>query len=160
MTATPPGTISAFLRRAGLILGMLAIIAGIFGMHVISGPHTMHAAAAAGPGTGMLHTAVSTAPATGYAGHNHLGAPAVVPAAAATSGTADTASCPDPGPCPSAASMGGVCIPAPGPGSLAAPLPGSTPFAAQAGTGLAVTATGYAYLPGSPSPGELCISRT
>lgn len=157
MTATLSGRIPAFLVRAGLIGGMLAIIAGILGMHVMTGSHSMHAAAAAGPGTGMMQVEASTAP--GYAAHSHLGAPTAVPAAASLS-TADTASCPDPGPCPSAASMGGVCIPAPGTASLAAPLPGSTPFADQSDAGLAVTVLAYTYLPGSPSPGELCISRT
>ncbi|MCZ9880190.1 hypothetical protein [Arthrobacter sp. B2a2-09] len=156
MTATTSGTISSFLRWAGLVLGMLAIIAGILGMHVMTGSHTMHAAAAAGAGAGagMAHTAEP-----GDAGHSHLGAPGAVPAAA-TPGNTDTASCPDPGPCPSAASMGGVCIPAPGPAPLAAPPPGSAPFALQPGPGLSVTFGGYPYRPGSPSPGELSISRT
>jgi hypothetical protein len=157
MTATISGPIAAFLSRAALAAGMLAIIAGILGMHVMTGSHTLHAAPAAEHGPGMTQTEASTAP--GNAGHSHLGAPTAVPAAASQS-TPDPASCPEPGPCPSAASMGGVCIPAPGTASLAAPLPGSTPFAVQAGASLASTVLGYAYLPGGPSPGELCISCT
>jgi hypothetical protein len=156
MTATMPSRIAALLGRAGLIAGMLAVIAGILGMHVMTGSHSMHAAA--GPETGLLHAAASTAP--GHAGHSHLGAATAMPAATATESTTDTASCPDPGHCPSAASMGGVCVPAPGTSSLAAPLPGSTPFSVQSSAGLAVTVVGYTYLPNGPSPGELCISRT
>lgn len=37
---------TAFLHRIGLLCGILAITAGIFGMHVITGTHAMHAPAA------------------------------------------------------------------------------------------------------------------
>ena len=35
-------TAVAFVRRAGLIAAVLAIIVGIFGMHVLTGTHGMH----------------------------------------------------------------------------------------------------------------------
>jgi hypothetical protein len=56
--------------------------------------------------------------------------------------------------------MTGSCIPSAKKGSLAAPSPGSTVFViSQAGA--AGTVPGhYFHVPGTPSPGELSISRT
>ncbi len=59
MTASHRNVASAFLHRAGLLAGILAVLAGILGMHVITGSHSMHSPAAltAAAGTGAVtHT--------------------------------------------------------------------------------------------------------
>lgn len=38
-------TANAFLHRAGLLTALLALIAGIFGMHVMTATHNMHSPA-------------------------------------------------------------------------------------------------------------------
>lgn len=157
MTATISSRTTTFLRRAGLLAGMLAIIAGIFGMHILTGSHSMPTAAA-GPGTDASQ--MVAAPAAGHTGHAQ--GPTAAPDTSATQGTTSmpASSCADPGACTTMSAMDAVCIPSPGTTSLAAPLPGTTPFAVQDGSNTAVPATAYVYLPSSPSPGELCISRT
>ncbi|AOY73828.1 hypothetical protein ARZXY2_4329 (plasmid) [Arthrobacter sp. ZXY-2] len=40
MSAAVGTCLLVFLRRAGILTGMLALIAGIFGMHVLSVPTT------------------------------------------------------------------------------------------------------------------------
>ena len=57
--------------------------------------------------------------------------------------------------------MGAACTPSAKTASFTAPLPGDSGLAVNTGAGfnLAARAT-YSYLPGSPSPGDLSISRT
>jgi len=55
--------------------------------------------------------------------------------------------------------VGGSCIPSGSTGSLAAPPPSTVSFAADTQAHVAV-ASSYTYLPESPSPADLCISRT
>lgn len=43
MTDPSRGRATAFLLRTGLLAGLLAIIGGIVGMHVMAGGHSMHA---------------------------------------------------------------------------------------------------------------------
>jgi hypothetical protein len=156
MTAAITRRTGAFLRRAGLLAGMLAIIAGIFGMHIMTGSHNTPMAAA-GSAAEMPHSGPVTV--EGLPGQ--AAAPAGVPvASSAAPDEISTSSCLDPNPCPAMSSMGQVCIPAPGNTSLDAPLPGTTAFALHTGTGTEQRAAAYRYLSISPSPGELCISRT
>lgn len=46
MTASHRNAVSAALHRAGLLAGLLAVLAGILGMHVLTGTHSIHAPAA------------------------------------------------------------------------------------------------------------------
>ena len=163
MTARPLGSVAAFLHRAGLFATVLAIIAGIFGMHVMTGTHSMHASAA---GTASAATAATAgmvhAEPSGHEGHQTTGmAPeARAPMGQETSG-APVDQCSGSGSCHSmqAATMG--CIPSANTGSLAAPLPGTAVLAVNNNPGALLVGAGrWSYLPGSPSPGELCISRT
>ncbi len=155
MTAALCARAMAFLRCASLLAGTLVLIAGILGMHILTGSHGMPASAVS-PGTDLARAAQATA------------APMTAPDSAAARGATaaqDTASmtvgwCAAPGVCATMSAMDAVCIPSPGNPPLAVPSPGSTPFAVTVPAPLRAGFAPYAYLPGSPSPGDLCISRT
>ncbi len=151
------GRALAFLRRVGVLAGVLAVIAGILGMHVMTGTHDLPQASAT-PGMdipGVLRPAVppdesataNTGPAT---------------AASALSGIVSTpaTACIAPDQCTKMSAMDALCVPSAASTAPAAPLPGSIPCAPRASADAAAPATEYSYVPGSPSPGELCISRT
>ena len=149
---------SVFLHRAGMFSLVLALIAGIFGMHVMSGHRSMHSV-----------SAVTGTESIGQSGHLHH-AHAAGEAAAVTAGAADTAAgheipaaagCPD-GDYSGAQAMTVSCIPAGKTGSLAAPMPGTAVFAAalvRAGPAGQVSGRS-AHKPATPTPCELSISRT
>jgi hypothetical protein len=164
MTATQSDRGPQFLRRAGLLAGLLAIIAGILGMHVLTGSHNMHMAgsSAAVPTHHMAtdHMAVENA---GHGGHDSEHSARTVTAGAIAptdpSPTSGFFSCIGGDPCAGMSAVGGSCIPSGSTGSLAAP-PLSTPsFAADTQAPEAAVAS-YAYVPENPSPADLCISRT
>lgn len=151
---------TTFLHRAGLLAGVLAIIAGIFGMHVMTGTHSVHAPAAV---TATSDGTVHSYPAVdGHAGHQAPGAPTAHQASALQDkDVASAQSCSCSGDCTSMQAMTVSCIPSAKTWSLAAPLPGITGFGVNDRAGMSSTVTARnAYLPGSPSPGELSISRT
>lgn len=134
---TSPTVLGVLLRRAWLLAGVLAVIAGLFGMHVMTAGHTAHAAAT-GPTAAMAEQAA--------AGHT-----AVVHSVFADScGPA----------CPSVHEGTASCTPSGNSGSLTV-LPPEGPGALQpvldAGH---LQTSGYSYLPPSPTPCELSISRT
>ena len=151
----------AILHRAVLLTGLLAVIAGIFGMHIMSGAHTMPTAFLVG--TDMTLTQIQ-GPHTGHGGHTaaqspHADTPAVpLDPAAPVSGTVSP--CTTHGSCPAMAGMDAACVLSPANTSLSAPLPGTTPFPALDVIATALATDSYSYLPGGPSPGDLCISRT
>lgn len=152
MTAALPGRAMAFLRRVSLLAGMLAIIAGILGMHVMTGSHSMQASSAV-PGADMAQAAAAVTPGPG--GGATQGTPAAQDPASISG-----RSCADSGGCATMSAMGADCIPSPGNPPLAVPSPGVTPFAATVRAPWPNGFATYPYLPGSPSPGDLCISRT
>ena len=158
MTAPAHATAIAFLRRAGLFTAVLALIAGIFGMHVMTATHAMHSPATAAATVSAPH---DSSPA-GHAGEHPAG-PSSAPEvhAAQDEAGARTVQCTDSNTCTSMQSMTSACTPSAKTGSLAAPLPGTGIIArnTNAGTQSAISAL-WSYLPGSPSPDELCISRT
>ena len=162
MTAPAHADAIAFLRRAGLFTAVLALIAGIFGMHVMTATHAMHAPATA---TATAAATVSTHHDSSPAGHTgeHSPGPSSateMPAAQDEAG-ARTVQCTDSDNCTSMQSMTAACTPSAKTGSLAAPLPGAGIIARNTNAGTQNTiGTRWSYLPGSPSPGELCISRT
>ncbi|WP_455836962.1 hypothetical protein [Pseudarthrobacter siccitolerans] len=159
MSAPSRAPLIAFLLRAGFLTAALAIIAGIFGMHIMTGAHhvspghTMPAATAAPSAGGMQDLP---------AGHSHpsetsMEGPAVTQAA---TGFSPSSSCGPAGSCPEMSAGGNACVLAPGNTSLTAPLPGTAPYALP-DFGMAASASiNYSYSPDSPSPGDLSISRT
>ncbi|MEO5321449.1 hypothetical protein PV761_23050 [Arthrobacter sp. CC3] len=159
MTSHVRGRSLAFLRRVGLLAGLLTVIAGILAMHVVTGTHYM-SPAFAGPGmdvpaAGVVEQAVPTqVPASAHTGH------AAAPNAVTGMVSTPAPSCAGSGPCTAMSAMDAVCVPSPATTVLAAPPPGSTPFAAQDLAVASSPAAGSSYLPGSPSPGDLGISRT
>jgi hypothetical protein len=159
MTPSHRKLTAAFLRRTGLLVGLLAIIAGIFGMHVMTGTHSMHSPAAVTATTPGVHA--GAAGSDGHAVHQASGTSRAHRAADirdAAGTPAQMCSCSDCG--TGRRDMATSCIPSVTKGSLAAPSPGSTVVVIfQAGA--AGTVPGhYFHLPGTPSPGELSISRT
>lgn len=160
MTNHSRGPVMVLLRSAGLLAGMLAVIAGLLSMHIMTGDHDRPQVSAS-PGmdipAGVLQPAVPLQDfGTANAGR------AAVPDAVSRSVSALelAAACASPDPCTAMSAMDAVCVPSPADTIFAAPLPGGTPFAPQALAGGAVPVTQYSYLPGSPSPCDLCISRT
>lgn len=155
MPAAVRGPLTAFLLRAGLLTAALAIIAGIFGMHVMTGTHSMvssHAASAAG----VVLDQLPGSPA-GEPGHGTGLRPHTAAAAATVTGSS---SCAPAGACPEMSAMDAPCVLASGNTSLSAPLSGTAPQALPSFVGAAAAGMNYSYSPGSPSPGDLCISRT
>lgn len=152
MTDPLRGRATAFLRRVGLLTALLAIIAGILGMHVIGASHSMHSPAGgsdiAEPQAHDGHTVLP--------GDRSSSVGASVLQSAQLPGSHCTNSCT----CTAMSAMGAVCVPAPGDDSLAAPLPGVPPYADEGTTEPGSLIAGYSHHPGSPSPGDLCISRT
>ena len=182
MTATLMDRAALFLRRAGLLAGLLAIIAGIVGMHILTGSHNVHMAgssAAAQPHHGVQ---TKTAAPAGHPVHPHdvvaeqsghwgpgsqdednRGNP---PAATAGVSVPDDPapasgifSCLGGEPCAGMSAMGASCIPSGSTGSFAAPPPSTVSFAADT-QAPGVPVLGHTYLPESRSPADLCISRT
>lgn len=156
MTAALDGRLTRFLLRAGFVAAALAIIAGIFGMHIVSGAH--HAA----PGHGM--TASGTVPVVHLeampAGHAHTTEAPTGSAGAAPAVTGSSSSCTAAGSCPEMSAGDAACVLAPGNTTLSAPLPGTAPYALPDFGAAAALGSTYSYSPDSPSPGDLCISRT
>lgn len=154
MTDALPRRAAALLRRASLLAGILALVAGILGMHIMTGPQSMPTSAPV-PGAEMLQ--VMQPPA---AAHSSDASPAVDSSPSPDTTSMPGVSCADAGGCATMSAMEASCIPSPGNTSLAAPLPGDTPFAAYDDADAPNPAVTYTYFPGSPSPGQLCISRT
>lgn len=155
---------AAFLRRAGLFAAALAIIAGLFGMHVMTGTHSRHSS----PGIPAIitpggHTGqTGAAAAAGHAVHPVSGtvrAHAAAGISEATGAPEQLRSCSESGNGPHA--MTGSCLPSVNTGSLSAPPPGRTVFGIIAPARAVGTICGdRSHPPRTPSPGELSISRT
>lgn len=149
-----PALTRSFLH-AGLLAVVLALIAGVLGMHIVmSGGHTSQAS------TSITTASLAESAAHGTPGGHGSHAP--TSSAAPGTGTVGQAQCSCSGNCPSEHVMASSCIPSLATGSLTAPLPDTT-TAAPAPTVTALQAqacTRWSYRPGSPSPGELSISRT
>ena len=184
MSAAATANPVAALRSASLLAGLLAVIAGFLGMHILSGSHGFHTQAPP-PGSIQASTAPHTAgaasaghaaghaagnPSHGAAGtfsqayDGHTAAkttPSVTPAAATIGGTQVPPSCDCQGGCAEKPSAHIDCTPSPAGASLSAPQPGTTLLETQPwSTARADRLSGYAYLPGTPTPRDLSISRT
>lgn len=159
---TPPRALVSLLRTAWLLAGILAVIAGILGMHVLTSSHASHAAASAGqiaaspdrtaasPGHMAGHTAVAHS-AAGHAGHGQA-VPASDTPEAAPAECGDT--------CPGVHESGAPCIPSAPNGPVTLYPPQAAPAAIPAEPGRGSPAAAYSYSPPSPTPCELSISRT
>ncbi|MCX2746965.1 hypothetical protein OOZ51_03935 [Arthrobacter sp. MI7-26] len=153
MTDPLRGRATAFLRRIGLLTALLAIIAGILGMHVMGASHSMHDPIAIGINAEM---------AGAHGGHIEPPDDPSPPANLSSNRSAQlTAShCTSSGTCTAMSAMSAVCVLASSHNSLTAPLPGVPPYADEGTTEPGSQNAGYSHRPGSPSPGDLCISRT
>jgi hypothetical protein len=142
------GSTAALLGRTALLAGILAVIAGILGMHVMTGNHAAHS---------HQSLATASAPAVAapdHAEHHH----AVVPPATHDHAAAQ---CSCSGSCSGMQAMGAPCTPSAKTASFTAPPPGDAGLAVNDSAGFNPAApAAYSYLPGSPSPGDLSISRT
>lgn len=157
MTASAKRLVMMFLRRAGVLAAVLTVIAGILGMHVLTGNHSMHSPAA------MTATTADPvhAPSRGEDHPVHQVPGGHPTHAASVQDMAGSSAGPCSGNCTSMQTMTVSCTPSAKSGSLTAPLPGTTAFGAVPGAGTAGAFPRlYSYLPGGPSPGELSISRT
>lgn len=150
---------AAFLHRAGLIGAVLAIIVGIFGMHVLTGTHAMHSPASTTAAADADTTAVSP---------DHSGHPAEPGMVSDHSTSAEqdltgaaVEPCSESGDCTSMQAMTVACTPSAKTASMAAPPPGTLVLGISNNTAATGVGTGqWSYLPASPSPCELSISRT
>ncbi|WP_017197945.1 DUF6153 family protein [Arthrobacter sp. M2012083] len=154
---------SALLTTA-LLTAVLAIIAGILGMHVLAGTHSAHSsvtASAGMPDTAGQALSGSGSQASGHGAHLAASREDALQELPPSSGAASFAQCSCSGNCSSQHSVNVACIPSVATGGLAAPAP--TEALSITGQSAASTSTALApwsYRPGSPSPGELSISRT
>ncbi|MGX5714942.1 hypothetical protein [Arthrobacter sp. MAHUQ-56] len=150
---------SSFLRRLSLVPLLLAIIAGIFGMHVLAGHHVQHGSAAAGPAIAAAPEHAAPVDAHGTHGHSPAATPAAPAEPDAPAQLAASTACVS-GHCAAMNAAPAVCIPSAAAGSLAVPPPGTSPQPYSFRAAAAGGAGSYSYLPGTPTPADLCISRT
>lgn len=145
MSQTRTVNAMSFLRKMGLLAAVLSIIAGIFGMHVISPAHSAHH-------QGTTHQQVASQHDASV--HAHATLPDVA-------GALSVQHCSCSGDCTSMEAAPAPCTLSTNTTSLAAPFPGSTWVGANTNAGAVNLATAHwAFHPSSPSPGELSISRT
>ncbi|WP_314323014.1 hypothetical protein [Paenarthrobacter ilicis] len=155
MSTTSRGHFNALLSRAGFLAVALAIIAGIFGMHLMTGTYhssAAHPAPAATSGSSADLTHMQT-------NHPRTTEPSRTGTPIMAAGSGSPSSC-SAGSCPEVSSGHNACVLATGNTILSAPLPGTAPYALPDFGVSAVAGVSYTYSPASPSPGELCISRT
>ena len=157
MSASTAARPVALLRDALLLTGLLAVILGLLGMHVLAGSHSVQVQAA--PSGSAVTSKMSHSDAQVHAGHA-ASAPAA-PASAGLGGTEVPPSCVCQGGCDEKPAMHVGCTPSPAGATLSAPEPGSTVLDGESWTAVrADLLSGYAYRPGTPTPSELSISRT
>ena len=157
MSPTVQRHTAAFLRRAGLIGAVLAIIAGIFGMHVLTGTHAMHSPASATAAAAARTAAVPP----GHAGHPAAPGTFSGPASAEQDRPgAGAEQCSESGDCTSMQAMTVACTPSAKTASMAAPPPGTLLLGISNTAARGIGTVHWSYLPDSPSPCELSISRT
>ena len=155
MTASARRRLAVLVCRAGLLAGILAIVAGILGMHTLTGNHAAHMLGVATPPSSAAAPA-GMAPA---GGHSHGYSASHTSAQSAAAPPSSVAACS--GSFAGTELPGAACTPLAKAGSLAAPEPGSAGQLAAADTSSRAAVPGsYAYLPQGPSPGDLSISRT
>ncbi|AFR31224.1 hypothetical protein [Arthrobacter sp. Rue61a] len=156
MSSPSRGLFSAFFLRAGFLMAALAIIAGMFGMHIMAGAqHTSatHSMPTAAAGPSLESQSMP-------AGHSNAPGESADGAAVGAAAPGSSSSCGPDGSCPEMSAGGNACVLSPGSTSLTAPAPETAPYALPDFGAAAAAGTRYSYSPASPSPGDLCISRT
>lgn len=165
MSAARRGLVGAFFLRAGFLVAAVAIIGGLLGMHIVAGGHSAHA----GHRAVAEHSApVSHAAFAGHSAHaahgadtEHSARQAALPSAQGPALLAGASSCALAGNCPAMSGPDAGCVLAPGTATLTVPVPGTVPsLLPHRGQLHAGALASYSYLPGNPTPGDLCISRT
>ncbi|QQQ63959.1 hypothetical protein [Paenarthrobacter ureafaciens] len=152
-------TMTGTFLSIGLLVTVMALIAGVLGMHVMTGLHTQHPMTTAATTTVISGRTVDH----GTAAHDHHGGGATTTAAETDAGPAagGLAQCACSGNCSTEHAMGVSCVPSTATSVLAAPLPDTSTTVPSSFRPVATgSSTLWSYLPGSPSPGELSISRT
>ncbi|WP_344367492.1 hypothetical protein [Arthrobacter humicola] len=158
-TARAAGAVPV-LRRAALLAGILAVIAGFLGMHILAGLHGTHGQTAHPASASSVMPAART-----HSGHSPAAtAPAAPPVFATTvtvGGTPMPASCTSQGSCAEKPAAHVDCTPSVSGVSLSVPPPGTAVKRTQPwATGVAAQWALSARIPGSPTPNDLSISRT
>ncbi|MGN6441858.1 MAG: hypothetical protein ACTHL6_08200 [Arthrobacter sp.] len=146
--------VASLLRRAWLLAATLAVIAGLLGMHVLTSGHSSHASVSGGAIAG--HTAVAHSAGDVHA--VHAGHHPTAPDPALDAPVLGSAGCG--GSCPGAQEPGAPCVP-PAPSgavTISPPQASLADLPVPAATGTA--GADYGYLPPSPTPCDLSISRT
>lgn len=129
--------VATIRRRVPLLLLVAAVIAGIFGMHVVNGSHSAHS------------TSALTVAAQHEHGSQHL----------QTSSPAEADKC-TAGSCSCAQTGNANCTPSHQTGSLAAPPPGDAVVVIATASAPRDPSPSWSYRPAAPTPGQLSISRT
>lgn len=167
---------TAALRRGFLVMGVLAVVAGFLGMHIMTGIHGAHAMTGVTSSTESAGTSSQTAQSlASHPGAHDLSAvttandsiapPRATPPGPGLTGNSRTdepsATCACESSCTDPASMHSACVPSAAGTSLAAPPPGAAPTSIHTPDLCGNDAARkYSYMPASPSPGDLSISRT
>ncbi len=146
----------AILRCTVFLTGVLGIIAGILGMHIMAEDHALSSAP-----NGHHATASQTSHAmpAQHSQHAEAHGPSITNPGQNLTQTVK-ASCSAPCGCATMSAMGGACVPSPGTTVLLAPSPGDAALPFGSANGLATPPSRYPYIPLGPSPGQLSISRT
>ena len=145
-------TLRAVFLRAWLLTGILAVIAGIFGMHVMTASHAAHASA----GHAVVgHTEPGYAAGHATVGHADPGHPAGHTAVAHSMPAESCGAA-----CPSVHESGASCTPSATTGSLTVLPPSGTADFYPGPAAVRLQASDYSYIPPGPTPCELSISRT
>ena len=161
-------TTTAVLSRVRLVLLSLALIAGILGMHIMSfAPMSGHGAESAATGSasgagsqGTVQTMVS-ADAAAHSGHSESStAPGHNHSGAQQPGSLGNEACTGDHGCAGMHSMDASCTPAAQTTSLEAPMPGTGVTVVNPPAHAPFQTAALSHRPLSPSPGDLCISRT
>lgn len=135
---------AAALFSAGVAAAVLAIIAGLYGMHVVAGGHATHGSQ---PEWGPAQVALATAV---HASDSHT---------TAVHAGEGTSSCG--GSCQDIRESGAPCVPSAKTGSLKVFPPHETGIVFPGATGACPDpAAAYSHLPPSPTLCEMSISRT
>lgn len=144
------------LRTVRLVALVLFLATGILGMHVVAGFHSMSAAAAS-PVEVQVSAAEVHEHHHGHEDRTPEGAkPGGTPAASLHAGSCLGHH----GSCPGMSDVHVVCMPAPGGSPVAVQPPSLVTFDVGGQAARDGPLPSYCYIPGSPSPGELSVSRT
>ena len=146
--------IPTFLVPMGLLAAVVAIIVGMIGMHLTTGPVGQFSSG------GHLHASdVSATPSSSLFSGTQT-TPCLVSEPTLILDSAEDPRCADISPCPDMDHLSDVCMTAPGGSPWAAPLPGLSALQPVLGGSPGSPLATSGRVPASFSPSELSISRT